>query len=321
MSSELSRRILARTTTTVGTSLLLLLALTSAAFAARLERDQNGRTVAVPDHPHRVVSLSPNLTNTVYALGAESDLIGITDFTFYPAQAAKQKPSVGAIVNPSLERIVALHPDLVIGVAAFNGAETIAGLQRLGIPVFLFNIGGLADIYQTVADVGRVLDREDAAKKLAARLHAREDTVRTEAHDQRPSVLLVYSIDPFITAGNKAFVTEMIRLAGARSVTEDLPQDWLQMNVEAVLPRNPDYILLMKDEAATIKQMQHRAGWSSLEAVRRGRILTLEDCIQVPGPIAFDGLEDLARQIRAAQSQRALSGKTITQSRDVREAR
>jgi len=91
-----------------------LLALTSCAWASHLERDDAGRSVAVPDQVHRVVSLSPSLTNTVYALGAQSDLVGITNYTVYPHEAAREKPSVGAVVGPSLEKIVALHPDMVL---------------------------------------------------------------------------------------------------------------------------------------------------------------------------------------------------------------
>ena len=119
------------------------LLLTSCAWAAHMERDDAGRSVAVPDHVHRLVSLSPSLTDTVYALGASSDLVGITDYTSYPPEAAREKPSVGAVVNPSLERIVALHPDMVLALPAFNGAETIAGLERVGIPVFLVSTGSV----------------------------------------------------------------------------------------------------------------------------------------------------------------------------------
>jgi iron complex transport system substrate-binding protein len=283
--------------------LLALLLLHANLWAAHWERDESGRAVAIPDHVHRVVSLAPSLTNTVYALGAASELVGITDYTDYPPGAKREKPSVGGVVGPSLERIVALHPDLVLALPEFNGAETIAGLQRLGIPVFLFEIGNVDSIYRAVADVGRVLGRQAEANRLLAELQAREKKVREQSAGQkRPSVLLVLSIDPFITAGKNAFITEMITVAGARSVTDDLSQDWLQMNVEAVLPRNPDYILLMKNGPVTLKELQQHAGWNSLEAVRRGRVMTLDPRIQVPAPVAFDGLEVLARQIRAAQS-------------------
>ena len=114
--------------------------------------------------------------------------------------------------------------------------------------------------------------------------------------------MLVLSIDPLITAGKNAFITQMITAAGARSVTDDLKQDWLQMNVEAILPRKPDYILLMKDGPVSLKDMQRSAGWQSLEAVQRGRVIVLDDRIQLPAPVAFDGLEDLAQQIHALQS-------------------
>jgi ABC-type Fe3+-hydroxamate transport system substrate-binding protein len=93
----------------------------------------------------------------------------------------------------------------------------------------------------------------------------------------------------------------MIEAAGAKSVTDDRPQEWSQMSIEAVLPRKPDYILVMKDGPVKLQDMQHRAGWSSLEAVQKGRIVIVDDRIQVPGPVAFEGLEDLARQIHAMQ--------------------
>lgn len=284
-------------------SLSLLLVLTSCAWAARMEHDETGRSVAIPDQVHRVVSLSPSLTDTVYALGAAGDLVGITDYTSYPPEAAHQKPSVGNVVGPSLERIVALHPDLVLALPEFNGAETIQGLERLGIPVFLFNTGNIANIYRSVESVGRVMGREREATALIAQMRAREATVRAQSADKnRPSALLVLSINPLITSGKNAFITEMIEAAGARSVTDDVKQDWLQMNVEAILPRKPDFILLMKSGPVTLQEMQRSAGWSSLEAVRQGRVIIVDDRIQIPAPIAFDGLEDLARQIHAVQS-------------------
>jgi iron complex transport system substrate-binding protein len=265
-------------------------------------RDDAGRTVAVPDHVHRLVSLSPSLTNTVYALGGENDLVGITNYTVYPPEAAREKPSVGAVVNPSLERIVALHPDMVLALPEFNGAETIAGLQRVGIPVFLFRTGNLSNIYRTIDSVGQIMGREQQATTLIASLRARESKVRAQAESgPKPTVLLALTVDPLITAGRNAFITEMIEAAGAKSVTDDRPQEWSQMSIEAVLPRKPDYILVMKDGPVKLQDMQHRAGWSSLEAVQKGRIVIVDDRIQVPGPVAFEGLEDLARQIHAMQ--------------------
>jgi len=147
------------------------------------------------------------------------------------------------------------------------------------------------------------MGRERQAAALIADLRAREAKVRAQsAGKERPSVLLVLSIDPLITAGKNAFITQMIAAAGARSVTDDIQQDWTQMNVEAILPRKPDYILLMNAGPVSLKDMQRSAGWNSLEAVKRGRVIIVDDRIQIAAPVAFDGLEDFARQIHALQS-------------------
>jgi iron complex transport system substrate-binding protein len=131
----------------------------------------------------------------------------------------------------------------------------------------------------------------------------RESKVRAQSTSKdKPTVLLVLSIDPLITAGRNAFITEMISAAGGKSVTDDLAQDWLHMNIESILPRKPDYIMFMHTGPVTLKDLQQRAGWSSLEAVRRGRVIVADDRIQIAAPVAFDGLEDLARQIHAVQS-------------------
>ncbi len=280
--------------------LALSMALSSPLWAAHREVDDTGRSVAVPDAVHRIVSLSPSLTDIVYALGAQDDLVGITDYTDYPPEAARQKPSVGAIVNPSLERILALHPDIVLALPAFNGADTIAGLQHLGLPVFLFNTSNVSDIYRNIASVGRMLGREQQASALIAQLRSRQERIRQQSTGKiRPRVLVVVAIDPLITAGRGAFMTEMITAAGAESVTENIPQDWLQLNLEAVLPFKPDYIVLIQGGPVTLKAMQQQPGWNSLEAVQRGRIITVDNRIQIPSPVAFDGLEDLARQVHA----------------------
>lgn len=272
-------------------------------WAAHREVDDTGRSVAVPDHVHRIVSLSPSLTDIVYALGAQDELVGITDYTDYPPEAARQKPSVGAIVNPSLEKIFALHPDIVLALPAFNGADTIAGLQHLGLPVFLFNTAIVSDIYRNIASVGRVLGRDQQASMLIAQLRSREQRIKQQSTGKtKPKVLIVVAIEPLITAGRSAFMTEMITAAGAESVTQDVPQDWLQMNLEAVLPRKPDYIVLIQGGPVTLKDMQQHPGWNSLDAVRESRIITVDNRIQIPSPVAFDGLEDLARQIHVVQS-------------------
>jgi ABC-type Fe3+-hydroxamate transport system substrate-binding protein len=279
----------------------LVLAFTVPAWGVRAERDDAGRMVTMPDHLHRIVCLAPSITDTVYALGAASEVVGVTDYSFYPPEA-RQKPSVGNILQPSLEKIVALRPDLVIAVPALNDPESVRGLQRAGVSVFLLNVSSLPELYQAITTLGRLLEREKQATALLAQLRAREQKVRAQGQGRkRPSVFLVLSMDPCITAGRNAFLTELIAAAGADSVTSDQPRDWLQVSLEAIIPKQPDYILLMKGTPFGLKEMQRRAGWNSLNAVRNGRVLELDDRIQYPSPVAFDGLEFLARQLHVAQ--------------------
>src|SRR5208337_345593 len=159
---------------------LLLLALSLPACALRVVDDETGHKVSLPDHVHRIVGLAPSVTDTIYAIGAGDDVVGITDYTLYPPEA-RRKPSVGEVLRPSLERIAVLHPDLVIGIAPLNDAETIRGIERMGIPVFLVNPTGLEGLYHSIASIGRALGREAVATALVARLRAREGRVRSQA--------------------------------------------------------------------------------------------------------------------------------------------
>ncbi|HWR14377.1 MAG TPA: helical backbone metal receptor [Terriglobales bacterium] len=280
----------------------MVLCLGPVSWAARTVKDETGRTVTVPDKVNRVVSLTPSVTDTIYALGGGPQLVAITDFTEYPPQAAREKPSIGDILHPSLERILSFHPDVVIAVSTLNSPETVRGLERMKIPVFLVHGRGLAGVYSAIASIGQVIGREREAAELTRKLKEREQRVRKLSEGKKkPSVFLSVQLEPCITAGSGAFITELIEAAGARSVTSDVKQDWLRISLESVIPRNPDYILIMKSAPFGLKEMRARAGWNALRAVREGHVMYADDRLQIPGPVAFDGLEDLAKNIEAAR--------------------
>ena len=124
--------------------------------SARTVKDQTGRSVDVPNKPHRLVSLAPNITEIVYALGLGDELVGDTDYCDFPPQA-KNKPHVGTMVNPSLERIVALKPDLALGTPEANRRETADQLERLGIPLYGVTASTLAGTLASIEDLGKIL--------------------------------------------------------------------------------------------------------------------------------------------------------------------
>ena len=267
------------------------------ASASRVVTDETGRRVNVPEHPRRVVSLSPSITETIYALGLEDRLVGDTDYCDYPP-AAKQKPHVGSLLNPSLERIVALKPDLVLGDAQANRRETADQLEHLGIPLYGVSAHSVDGALHSMEDLGSVLGNEKEAQALVAGLRKRIQAVEQQVEGKpRPKVLFVVWYQPLITAGPDTFIADVIRLAGGVSVSDDLKGEWPRLSLESALARDPDVILFPRTAAFSpdLEQFRHLAGWKDFRAVREGRVYFISDTINRPGPRLVDSLEEVAR--------------------------
>jgi iron complex transport system substrate-binding protein len=275
---------------------ILLTSLAVPCFASRTLKDELGRTVEVPDHPHRVICLIPSVVDIIYSLGAGADVVAISDFTKYPKEAL-QKPSIGLPLSPSMEAIVAQHPDLVLGSGDLNVLESAGSLQRLGIPVFMVDPHGVDGIYASILSIGKVLNREADAAALVARLRARVEVVKARvAGKPKLRVLMAIWYDPVMTIGKKAFIGELIEAAGGRSVTDDIAQEWPEISLESIVSRQPDALLFIKGSKLTAEDLKIRPGWEHVTAVQQGRVYYVDDRIQYPSPVAFDALEDLAKQ-------------------------
>jgi ABC-type Fe3+-hydroxamate transport system substrate-binding protein len=266
------------------------------AQASRILTDETGRKITVPDHPHRVICLVPSVTDTVFALGSDADVVAVSDYTTYPPAALK-KPSIGSLIKPSIETILSFHPDLVLGINIPGSAETTSQLESLGIPVYLVDPRGLTGILHSVESLGEALNRGQQAAVLNASLARRIEAVRARtAGKPAPKVLVPVWYDPIITIGKHAFITEIIETAGAKSVTDDLIPDWPQISLEAVITRAPDALLLIRGGKITISVLQNRPGWSGLPAIQKGKIYYVDNGIQDPSPVAIDALEELAKE-------------------------
>jgi iron complex transport system substrate-binding protein len=278
------------------TLLSLTIALTAPCLASRTLTDEMGRKVMVPDHPHRVICLMPTVTDTAFALGAGDDVVAISDYTKYPAAALK-KPSVGDLINPSIETILSLHPDLVIGTQPKGPMEVTDQLERAGIPIFLVSPHGMAGIFLSIESIGRALNRTPQADALVHSLQQRVDAVKARTKGlPAPRVFMPIWYDPITTIGKNAFITEVIEAAGGRSVTDDLSAEWPQISMEVVLERTPDALLLVRGGKTTLKVLQERPGWNSMVAIKEHRVYYVDDRINFASPIAIDALEDLAKQ-------------------------
>jgi ABC-type Fe3+-hydroxamate transport system substrate-binding protein len=277
-------------------ALSLATLLAAPCFASRTLTDEMGRKVVVPDHPHRVICLMPSVTDTVYALGAGDDVAGISDFTKYPAEALS-KPSVGNLINPSIETILSLHPDLVIGVQPMGPMEATDQLERVGIPIFLVSPHGIAGIFHSIETIGEALNRPQQADALIYSLQQRVEAVKARSkHLPAPRVFMPVWYDPITTIGKHAFITEIIDAAGGHSITDDLSTEWPEVSLEVVLSRAPDALLLVRGGKTTMEVLESRPGWSNMAAIKTHRVYYVDDRINFPSPVAIDALEDLAKQ-------------------------
>ncbi len=274
----------------------LVFAWVSLPAGARMVTDQTGRQVDVPERPKRLVSLAPSITETLYALGLGDRLVGDTDYCEYPPEA-RDIPHVGSILNPNLERIVALRPDLVLGSPEANRIETADRLGRLGIPLYGVTAHTMDETLFSIEDLGRVLNREAEARRLVEQLRQRIAAVEHRVAGRRPpKVLFVVWYRPLTTAGRRTFVDDVIRRAGGVSITDDLPGEWPRMSLEEALRRNPDVILFPRSEsfAPDLDEFQRLPGWRDLRAVRDRRLYFVSDTIIRPSPRLVNALEEVA---------------------------
>ncbi len=280
-------------------ALALALVLLPQAALALTTTDQTGRRLVLPAPPARIISLVPSVTEILFTIGAQDRLVGVTDFCDYPAEA-RRKPSVGGMLAPSLETMVALKPDLVVATTSGNRHETFDQLARLKIPVYVVNPITVEDVLDLLSRLGRLADRGEAADRAVAALRERIQAVSARvAGRPRPRVLYVLWPDPLIVPARDALVSELIALAGGDSVTADGGQGYPRYSMEAALARNPEVIILASHGSE--KSPLVRSKWerfSQVPAVAAGRLHTMDgNLMHRYGPRMVDGLEKLARLV------------------------
>jgi iron complex transport system substrate-binding protein len=281
--------------------LLAIVALASPADALVLH-DMLGREVALDSPPARIVSLVPSVTETAFALGGDARLVGVSDFCDWPP-AARAKPRVGGMINPSLETIVALKPDVVVGTDEGNREETFVQLKRLGIPVYVVHARRIAEMYDLIARVGELTGRRDAVGPLTDTIRRRVELVRASVRARpKPRVLYVLWPDPLLVPGRDSHLTELIELAGGQSITAAEPVSYVRFSIEAAVARAPDVIVLADHSSgASTAGRASPEKWlalTSVPAIRAGRLYSADlSILHRYGPRVPEGLEMLARMI------------------------
>ncbi len=277
--------------------------------------DDLGKTVTFKQPPQRLVSLSPNLTEIVFLVGAGEQLAGRTDFCDYPPEAL-DKPTIGGIINPSLEKLVSLEPDLVLAARGVDAAF-LDRLREWEIPVLGYDPQTLDDVIALVERIGQLTghDREgaEAADKLAAR---KEHVVSQSSRwaDAELRVLFVVSREPLFVAGITSFVDNILRSCGTRNAIAGLSgvdqhRPWPQISREAIVAADPQLLIFAQTHGAgaadvptdILAQLANTPAWREVAAVKNSQVHTInDDLVTIPGPRLIDGLEEIGRLVGEA---------------------
>lgn len=252
------------------------------------------------------MSLVPAVTEMLFAIGAGDAVVAVSSYDTYPP-AVTALPRVGALLDPDVERILTLRPDLVI----VYGSQTTEEqrLQSAGIRTFAYRHASLEGVFTTIVDLGGVTGRPEDAAHVVAAMRERIDRVRQQtAGRPRPRALVVFDRPPgtltgMYVSGGRGFLHDMLTLAGADNVFADVPREGFQPSREQLLTRAPEIVIeVSSDQAASAGRDRASADdWqhlSSIPAVRHGRITRIASgSVVIPGPRVVDGIERMARAI------------------------
>ena len=260
--------------------------------------DEAGRRIHVPVRPERVITLAPNLTEIVYAVGAGDRLVGNTTYCDYPEEA-KRVTKIGDTLHPSIERIIALRPQLIIVTTASQLESFTQQLADQHVAVYVTDPHDLEGVFRSILALGDLLDTRARAEKLVSDLRARDAAVE-EAVKHRPPVAVFYQVSatPLYTAGRDSFITDLIRRAGGKSVTADVPGAWPRYSDEAALAARPEAIIMATGDAMGAANAEIAASLKNSPAALNNRIYRINgDYLSRPGPRLVEGLEQVARAL------------------------
>ena len=256
--------------------------------------DDLGRAVKIPLKIERAVSLAPNLTENIFAIGAGNRLVGVTTYCNYPKEA-EQIAKIGDTINPNLESIIALKPQIVFISTASQIESFSKILEGQNILVFVTNPSSIDGVYQSLFQLGAVLNENENAATLVASLKRRAAEVEiqtTSAEDTK--VFVQISREPLFTIGKTSFITDLINRAGGISVTANTADAYPKFSKETALALQPEAIILSDSE-------DNRAPnevFKDSPAMKNGRVFKINaDLLSRPGPRMFDALEQIARAL------------------------
>lgn len=260
-------------------------------------KDSTNKEVTIQSEPKRVVSLSPNFTETIFDLNKQNILVGRTDFCNYPKEVSKVQ-SIGTITDPNVEKIVQLKPDLVIA-SNLTKPNNLKKLEQLNIKVLTISKReSFENTYSNIEDIGKVLNANEKARSIVSNMKEKVKSVQEKVKDKKsPTVYYVvsYGTSGDFTAGKDTFIGKMIEMAGGKNAASDVT-GW-NYSLEKLIEKNPD-VLICSNKFNSKNGIKSTKGYKDLDAVKKNKLFEIdEDIISRQGPRLADGLETLAKII------------------------
>ena len=257
--------------------------------------DDLGRTIKIPQHVERAVSLAPNLTENIFAVGAGRKLVGVTSYCDYPEEA-KQIAKIGDTISPNMETIIALKPQIVFVSTASQIENFTRTLEQQNIAVFITNPNDFEGILRNLKQLGDILGTSAEAEKLIADLRNRVQVVAEKVKDKpKTKVFVQISREPLFTIGRDSFITEIIKRAGGESVTKDVATAYPKLSKETASALNPDVVILSESPDNTAPNDVFK----SSGATKNNRVFRVNAAwLARPGPRIVDALELLAKDLQ-----------------------
>jgi iron complex transport system substrate-binding protein len=251
----------------------------------------------------RIVSLAPSTTEILFALGSGDNIVGLSDFCDYPAEALS-KEKVGTFSQPNIEKILSLKPDIVFA-TGLEQAPVITKLRQLHLKVYASDPSSLKELYASIIEIAVLVGKEEEGKRLVASIKTKVGEIRKGTSKmkmpERPKVFVEIWSDPLMTAGKGSLVDELVSASGGINIAGDVDRPYTYFSAEEVVRRDPDIIILTYMGSKTdVTNVAGRFGWKDISAVRNGRVYNdIEPNLLIrPGPRVIKGLEELCKRIK-----------------------
>jgi len=261
-------------------------------------KDEVGREVTLPFPPKRIVSLAPNITEILFSLGLDEEIVGVSIHCNFP-EKAKNRVQVGSYISLDFEKITSLQPDLIIATGAGNTRDMVGRLEKIGFKTYTIFPKNFDDILQSIGHIGEVVNREMEARRIVEGMGKRKQRVVGLTQGlSRPKVFIQIGDAPIVTVGKGSFADDLIRLAGGENIAGKEKEVYPRFGMEEILKRSPEVIVIssMNPKGDYQKILQEWSRWKTIPAVKNGRIhLVDSDLLDRPSPRIIDGLEEIAR--------------------------